>query len=60
MRPRYERRPGWKTDIAHVRRDADLPRAARDYVEWIEERIGIPIEMLSVGPERDAVIPRTR
>ncbi|MSR61188.1 MAG: adenylosuccinate synthase [Planctomycetes bacterium] len=58
VRPRYERHAGWKTDISHVRRYADLPRAAREYVEWVEERIGVPIEMLSVGPERDAVIPR--
>ena len=35
-----------------------LPRAARDYVEWVEEQIGVPIELLSVGPEREAVIPR--
>jgi adenylosuccinate synthase len=59
VHPRYERRPGWKTDIGRVRRYADLPRAARDYVEWVEERIGVPIELLSVGPERDAVVPRS-
>jgi adenylosuccinate synthase len=58
VRPRYERRAGWKVDVSGVRRWADLPPAAREYVEWIEERIGVPIEMLSVGPERDAVIPR--
>jgi adenylosuccinate synthase len=60
VRPRFEKRPGWKTDISGVRRYADLPRAAREYVEWVEERIGVPIEMLSVGPEREAVIPRGR
>ncbi len=59
VRPRYEPRPGWRTDIGGARRFADLPKAARDYVEWVEERIGLPIELLSVGPERDAVIPRT-
>jgi adenylosuccinate synthase len=58
VRPRYEKRRGWRADIAAARRWADLPRAARDYVEWVEERIGVPIEMLSVGPEREAVIPR--
>jgi len=60
LRPRFEKRPGWHTDIAGVRRYADLPRPAREYVEWVEERIGLPIEMLSVGPEREAVIPRAR
>ena len=58
-RARYERRPGWRTDISAIRRYTELPRAARDYVEWVEEEIGVPIEMLSVGPERDAVIPRS-
>src|SRR5262249_25158060 len=58
VRPRFVRRAGWKSDISHVRRYAELPRATRDYVEWVEEMIGVPIEMLSVGPERDAVIPR--
>jgi adenylosuccinate synthase len=59
-RARYEKKSGWKTDISNVRRYADLPRATREYVEWVERSIGIPIEMLSVGPERDAVIPRAR
>jgi adenylosuccinate synthase len=58
VRPRYERRPGWRTDISGVRRWDDLPRMARDYVEWVEEKVGVPIELLSVGPEREAVIPR--
>ena len=60
VRPRFERRAGWGSDIGSIRRYGDLPRAAREYVEWVEERIGVGIEMLSVGPERDAVIPRTR
>jgi adenylosuccinate synthase len=58
VRPRYEGRPGWRSDISGVRRYADLPRATRDYVEWVEEALGVPIELLSVGPEREAVIPR--
>ncbi len=59
VKPRYERRPGWRADIGGARRYADLPRATREYVEWVEERIGVPIELLSVGPEREAVIPRS-
>ena len=59
VRARYEKRAGWRADIGAARRYSDLPRATREYVEWVEERIGVPIELLSVGPERDAVIPRT-
>jgi len=58
LRPRYEKKRGWKSDISAVRHFGDLPRAARDYVEWVEEEIGVPIELVSVGPEREAVIPR--
>lgn len=53
-----ERRPGWSEDITGVRRFEDLPESCRDYVEWVEERVGSPIVMLSVGPDRDQVIPR--
>jgi len=50
--------PGWEEDITAVRRFEDLPPAARAYVEEIEAAVGVPIAMLSVGPERDQVIPR--
>lgn len=46
--------PGWTEDIGHVRRIADLPEAARNYVAMLQERLGIPIEEVSVGPERSA------
>jgi adenylosuccinate synthase len=59
VRPQFVKRPGWSTDVSGVRVYRDLPRPAREYVEWVESEIGVPIELLSVGPERDAVIPRS-
>ena len=56
--PVYETLPGWKCDISGVRRYEDLPKAARDYVEFIEARVGCPIRYVSVGAERDALIIR--
>ena len=50
--------PGWKCDISGVRRYEDLPKEARDYVEYIEREIGCPITYVSVGAERDAIILR--
>ncbi len=50
--------PGWKCDISGVRRWEDLPRAARDYVEYVEKAIGCRIGYVSVGPEREAIILR--
>ncbi len=60
VRPIIEMRPGWKEDITAVRHFMDLPEAARGYVEWLETSVGTPIDLLSVGPERDQVIPCTQ
>jgi adenylosuccinate synthase len=55
---RYETVPGWKTDITKVKSYTDLPDECRRYVEWVERMVGVPIVMLSVGPDRDQIIPR--
>lgn len=49
---------GWGCDITGVRRFEDLPKAAQDYVLYIEEQIGCYIKYISVGPERDSIIIR--
>ncbi len=54
----YTQFPGWSEDITAVRHYEKLPKRCRDYVEAVEKLIGVPIEMLSVGPERDQVIAR--
>ena len=56
--PVYEVLPGWNCDISGVRRYEDLPKEARDYVEFIEKRVGCPIKFVSVGAEREALIVR--
>lgn len=53
-----EDRPGWTEDITGVRRFEDLPTAAQNYVEFVEEALGVPIVMVSIGPDREQVIPR--
>jgi adenylosuccinate synthase len=52
--PIYEDHPGWKTDITEVRSVADLPKQARAYVERVEQIAGVPVGLISVGPERGA------
>lgn len=54
--PIYEEMPGWDQDISDVRNISDLPKEARQYVRRIEQLIGAPIDMISVGPERDQAI----
>jgi len=52
--PVYEDHAGWQTDIAGVRSFEDLPEAARAYVRRVEELAGVPVKIVSVGPERAA------
>ena len=50
--------PGWKRDIRGITRYEDLPKACRDYVEFIEGQIGVPITMVSNGPGREEILYR--
>jgi adenylosuccinate synthase len=58
VRPVYREFRGFEGDLSGVRSFADLPDAARAYVEGVEELIGVPIRTVSVGPGRDQVISR--
>jgi adenylosuccinate synthase len=58
LRPVYERLPGWTEDVREVRRFEDLPANARAYVTRLEELVGVPVEKVSVGPERDEIADR--
>jgi len=55
-RPVYKELPGWGDDITGCRMRVDLPREAREFVEFVEAEIGAPLCMISVGPEREQAI----
>ena len=57
-KPVTEYRPGWQCDISGARTWEQMPQAARDYVEYVEQAIGCPIGYVSVGAERDSLIVR--
>lgn len=57
-KPVWEVLPGWKCDITGIRRYEDLPENCRNYVEFIEKRIGCPVTMVSNGPSREDIIYR--
>ena len=57
-KPVLEVLPGWKCDIRGIRKYEDLPENCRKYVEFIEEKIGFPITMISNGPGRKDIIYR--
>ena len=56
VEPVYEDMPGWKTDISACKTYDELPEAARKYVERISELVGVPLGIVSVGPNRSQTI----
>ena len=57
-KPVLEKLPGWKCDIRGIKKYEELPENCRKYIEFIEEKIGFPITMVSNGPGRDDIIYR--
>ncbi|MDI6815957.1 MAG: adenylosuccinate synthase [Actinomycetota bacterium] len=57
-KPIYEEVEGWNTDISDIATYEALPKAARAYVDRLQELTGAPITMISVGPSRDQTILR--
>ena len=59
-KPVIEMLEGWDCDISGVRNWTDLPEAARNYVDYVEEQLACPIRCVSVGPDRDAYVIHQR
>ena len=57
-KPVIEVLPGWKTEIRGIKNYEELPENCRNYIEFIEDKIGYPITMISNGPGRDEIIYR--
>lgn len=56
--PVYREFEGWKCDLRDCRRYEDFPEAFRRYVEFIEQETGVPVKIISVGPDREETIVR--
>ena len=54
--PRYEELPGWMESTVGIKSYEALPKAARTYLKRIESLAGVPIDLISTGPERDETI----
>ena len=54
----YEEFPGWNTSTQDLRDFDQAPETFKSYIQRIEEFLGIPVAMASVGPERDATLQR--
>ena len=58
VKPVYRAFKGWKTDLKQVRRYEAFPAEFKTYVEYIERETGVPVAIISVGPDRDETIVR--
>jgi len=56
--PVYESFEGWKADLTNVKSYEDFPQELKDYVTYIEKATGVPIKIVSVGPDRTQTILR--
>ena len=54
--PVYESLPGWQVSTTDVTRYEELPENARKYLEYLEQQIGVPVKIISVGPMRKKTI----
>ncbi|MBO4743844.1 MAG: adenylosuccinate synthase [Bacteroidales bacterium] len=56
--PVYTEFPGWKTRLADIRKEEDLPQTFMNYVKFVENYLGAKISIISLGPDREATIER--
>lgn len=56
--PNYIELPGWKTDMTSMRSENDFPEEFNNYITFLEEELGVPISIVSLGPDRAQTIIR--
>ncbi|MBT8210016.1 MAG: adenylosuccinate synthase [Eudoraea sp.] len=56
--PVYKSMPGWKKDLTVLTSAEELPKTLNDYIQFLEEKLGVPIKIVSVGPDRLQTIYR--
>lgn len=57
-KPVYTELKGWKTDIRGINKFEELPKEAKEYIEFLEKEIGVKISLVSNGPKRDEILFR--
>ncbi len=56
VKPVYAELPGWKTDLTQIKHQNEFPEELNNYINFIEEEMGIPVTIASVGPNREQTI----
>lgn len=60
IEPVYDVLPGWKTDMTTIKSEAELPEKFTSYIDYLEKQLGVPVTILSVGPDREQTIVRKK
>jgi adenylosuccinate synthase len=55
-KPVYEELPGWLEPTSHLREFKKLPKNAKAYVKRLEQLVGVPMKLISIGPRREETI----
>jgi len=58
VKPLYKKYKGWNSSLEDIRKFENLPSEARVYLDELEQMLGVPIKMISTGPEREKLIVR--
>ena len=58
IEPVYVELPGWQQDMTAVKSEEEFPQAFNDYIAFLERELGVPIAIVSVGPDREQTIER--
>ena len=58
IEPVYTEFKGWNADLTGCRQESELPKEFTDYISFMESYLGVPIRIISLGPDRDATIMR--
>lgn len=58
IEPVYTEFPGWKKDLTGIRKESELPQEFKNYIKFMEDYLGVPISIISLGPDREATIER--
>ena len=58
IEPVYTEFKGWKADLTGCRKEEELPSEFKDYIRFMEKNLGVPIKIISLGPDREATIMR--
>jgi adenylosuccinate synthase len=58
LEPLYNSFPGWTGDLSKIKTYNELPETFRNYMDYVQSQIEVPVNVISVGPDREETIIR--